>query len=281
MLSRTSAAFQFTAERLAAQSDNLYFWTFTFKSVPIDDNYAMEDYATLMRRLQKHFEWCQGVRVSELHRSHGIHFHCILNSRIPIDRVKRICYGNGHLTGTNRYLDFGRMSVAKCDSNTIGYLGKYLTKQYRRDNEFWGRRRWGCIGGFEPTRCREIEYDTSFHRNYQKLFNGKKIDYVTMLLVSQYSQLWGELHEWPNPYKMRVMNFNTSFKGPRLEYVRVDQETKEDVPVFHSTFTEHRLHCRECARGYGLCTDGWCLWQRELYQRCEKLPRSNFEIESE
>jgi hypothetical protein len=218
LLSRTAAAFTFTAERLAKESPALFFWTFTFKNVPATDEHAMEDWAALMRRVEHHFPECQGVRVCELHRSHGIHFHCIVNVRLPIRKLQELMRGSGLLTGRNRYLDFGRMSVTKCDANTIDYLAKYLTKQYRRAHDFARRRRWGCIGGFKPTRCRDIEYDTIANRNRKSMFGAVKVPFDVMLMIGTYSDLWGEFADWPAKYKAAV------WKNSRVNWMKQYQK---------------------------------------------------------
>src|ERR1022692_4772946 len=125
MINKTACAFQFSVEKLARQSEKLYFWTLTFKSVPIDDLHAMEDWNLLHNRLMWYFRGIQGLRVAELHKSHGIHFHLIVNRRIPLDRMRKVCHGTGHIIGNNRYLDFGRMSVSKCNADVSKYLSKY------------------------------------------------------------------------------------------------------------------------------------------------------------
>ena len=64
----------------------------TFKSVPLDDDAAMEDWHIFSSRLCWHYPELQGVRVTELHRSHGIHFHFFVNIRVPIDHMRKIVF---------------------------------------------------------------------------------------------------------------------------------------------------------------------------------------------
>jgi len=211
LLTKSACAFMFTAERLAKQSEALYFWTFTFKTTPATDEHAMEDWNTLHRRLMMRFPLLEGVRVCELHRSHGIHFHCLLNLRIPIRRVQRICRGNGNLTGPNRYLDFGRMSVSKCDATAIPYLTKYMTKEYRRQNCFFGRRRWGTVGGFKGTLKNNIVVESETTRNKERMFGLARISFPTMIMVSHFTSLWGHVERWP--MKDRALVFRQSLHG--------------------------------------------------------------------
>jgi len=209
MLTKSAFAFYCTSKRLWDIYKEVYFWTFTFKNVPADDETAMEDWHSLHMRLRAAFPYIKGARVSELHKSHGIHFHALLNMRIPIRRVMRICEGSRFMTGRNRYLDFGRMSCDPCDDEgVILYLAEYLTKQYRQDNDFFARRRWGTIGGFEAVHVRDIEYDTPTHRNKKIIFGNSQINYGAMMILSHYSTLWGEVENWPLQYRALVLNNN-------------------------------------------------------------------------
>jgi len=204
LLTKTAAAFTFSAEKLFREYGCIYFWTFTFIDVPINDDYAMEEWHLLHLRLRTHFPGIKGLRVCELHRSHGIHFHVLLNRRIAIERMKLLFGGSGNLIGHNRYLDFGRVSVKKCDKSTIGYLCKYLTKAYRDSNNFGRRRRWGTIGGFKPVRVRDIIYDTPATRNRELIFGTAKCRFATFIMIQHYSHLWGALEHWPAEYRALV-----------------------------------------------------------------------------
>lgn len=263
LLSRSVAAYTFTAERLAAESEKLYFWTFTFKSVPITDEMAMQDWADLMKRLTYYYPMLKGIRVVELHQSHGIHFHCIVNYRIQIDRLRSIFRGNGCLVGgpRTRYLDFGRLSVTRCDPQTILYLSKYMTKQYRDENNFGRRRRWGTIGGLRATRCKDIEYDSPFHQSKQQMFPKVKINYVTMLLLSHYTTLWGHVDDWPREYVLRVCNYEKAALSSMCdkEVGLPQREERHDLPyVFYNA---HLQSCIECNGGASHCERGFKLWQ--------------------
>jgi len=168
------------------------------------------------RRLQKHFPDLRGLRVCELHRSHGIHFHAFFNIRIPIRVMQKIWHGNGHLTGRNRYLDFGRVSVSQCDPQTIGYMTKYMTKQYRDDNFFGRRRRWGTIGGFQANRKNDIEVISEATQNREALFGKARCGYSQLMMVQTYSNLWGSVTEWPMEHRMlclRQSNKITDWAG--------------------------------------------------------------------
>lgn len=206
ILGRSAAAFTLSAQRLLDVWGEMYFWTFTFKSVPINDEYANSDWNDFHSRLKWHFRNLRGLRVTELHRSHGIHYHALVNMRIPIDRVKRIARGTGRINGENRYLDFGRMEVDKVDDPevTVAYLCKYLTKTYKDSYRMYHGRRWGTIGGFKHVQCRDIEYDTLNHRNRRWFFGDEQCSYATLMMMQHYSNLWGSVVDWPIEYRQHI-----------------------------------------------------------------------------
>lgn len=199
LLNKTQAAFTFSCEKFFEVNPEVYFWTFTFRSVPMDDAYAMEDWHTFQARLCREFPWVWGIRVTELHRSHGIHFHFFINARIAIWHMRRLVYGRGFLAGRNRYTDFGRIQVVKCDKDprSIAYLSNYLTKQYRIDNWFGNRRRWATFGGFEGSRCMDIEYVSDATKNRDHIFGMCQCSYTALMMVTHFSNMWGPVRRWP------------------------------------------------------------------------------------
>jgi len=211
VLSRTAGAFWLSAQKLFKQNEKIYFWTFTFNNVPMDDKSAMEDWNLLHKRLRSIFSFrigggdrictLEGLRVAELHRHHGLHFHCLVNERIPLERVKRLCRGNGLPYGERRYLDFGRMSVDACNEDTVDYLCKYLTSTYRKTYQIYGGRRWGTMGGFKHVGVRDVVYDTPWHRSRDWLFRDQKTSYSTCMMIGHYTALWGSPCDWPAEYR--------------------------------------------------------------------------------
>lgn len=262
-MNRSSAAFQFSCERLEEQSERLYFWTFTFKQVPINDEHAMEDYHDFMGRITREWPGMHGVRVSELHRSHGIHFHALLDWRICIRRVKRLAFGNGRINGPWRYLDFGRMTVTQCDRGSMFYMAKYLTKSYRDRYNFGGRRRWGGIGGFDTVKCRDIEYDTPFHRNKPLLFGKNQMDYATMICLSHYSSLWGDLENWPDEAKMKVLNFASRTHRDGSESLG-REPVRERIDLPYRIWLGHLDNCGMCRYGESMCDHGRGLYEKSM-----------------
>jgi len=225
-MTKTQYAFTFSCEELFRQFENIYFWTFTFKSVPLDDSYAMEDWHVLVSRLVHYFPQMVGIRCTELHRSHGIHFHCFVNCRIPIDLMQKIIHGTGNIVGHNRYLDFGRLSVKKCDKSpeSVAYLACYLTKQYREDNWFGKRRRWGAMGGFNVTRCRDIVYESTATRNRTEIFGDMQCSYTALMMVTRFSNLWGPVKDWPQSDVGLVMAQPLANGGSFVKHLRGEEQ---------------------------------------------------------
>lgn len=160
----------------------------------------MMDWNLLAARMQRNFGWLRGLRVCELHKSHGIHFHALVNGRIPVDRMRRLIYGSGHLTGHNRYLDFGRIHVRPCVPSDAEYLSKYMTKQYTKDHWFGLRRRWGTIGGFRQVKKNDIEIISPSTQNRKLLFGEAQVPYATLMATVMFTNWFGELKNWPRQY---------------------------------------------------------------------------------
>src|SRR5262245_50167229 len=117
---KSRIAFQMTAERLFEPGFRVYFWTFTFYELQAD-YVAMKRFRAFLNHLQKVFKDCKwgGVRVAELHKDHGVHFHALINRRLPVEIVRNVakCYG------------MGRIHVKVADKGAAKYLTKYLWKQ--------------------------------------------------------------------------------------------------------------------------------------------------------
>lgn len=218
LMSKTAGAFTFSAEKLFNEYAQIYFWTFTFVTTPIDDATAMEDWNMLHGRIKREFKGIKGLRVCELHRSHGIHFHVFVNVRIPIRRMKQIFRGTGYINGKNRRLDFGRVSVAECNRDTIAYMCKYLTKEYRQAYSFKHRRRWGTVGGFKPVRVRDVIFECDATRNREAIFGKAKCKFATFIMIQHYTALWGKVKDWPFEHRALVMRLSMENNGEWMQH---------------------------------------------------------------
>jgi hypothetical protein len=159
MMSKSKAAFLMSCEKLFEDYGTLYFWTFTFKEVHPDWYYSYA-WARFMRAMQNLYGgMLAGVKVTELHQNHGIHYHCLLNRRVWVGEVRRIGKRHG----------IGRVHVRVAHGGEAKYLSKYMSKR-----ETGGRvlskyiRKWSTVGPFVGIKKRNVEVDCSMSRNVKK-----------------------------------------------------------------------------------------------------------------
>lgn len=187
--SKSRFAFEQSVNLLYEKNPRIYFWTFTFRKVPICDRWAMFAFHSLCRRFHEHWPLAQGLRVSELHKSHGLHFHLLINYRISLQEMLRLAKPWG----------FGRLHVIRSTSVSAGfYLAKYLTKTYSEKNPIYsGHRRWGAVGGFRSVKCRDIYYETDYTRNKATILPDRQFQFPVYLSLLNYSQHFGLYRQWP------------------------------------------------------------------------------------
>jgi len=111
-----------------------------------------------------------GVRVTEVHPGgHGIHFHWIMRGRLPLHRVRKRAKecGFGHIfiarDKSNRF--------RKVDEGAAGYVAKYLTK----GDKLAGVRSWACIGSYNGTKTKDIEFDSQQNRVFRAAYRTAKL----------------------------------------------------------------------------------------------------------
>lgn len=156
-----------TAEGLFQKHKAVYFWTLTFATVKSD-----WEGSKCFRAFLKHLRdvvgkgW-GGVRVAELHKEHGVHYHLLVTERLAVDIVRRVgrCHG------------IGRIHVCKADQAACGYLSKYLSKQKQGPKTEKGRsaRRWAAFGEVERVRVKDLVNDSPmwvFRREHKLCFLG-------------------------------------------------------------------------------------------------------------
>lgn len=130
-MKKTHVAFRFNVDLLKGRS--LYLWTFTQPEC-VDVDYAVRAWAALLRDLIRHLGF-RGVRVFEMHQSHGLHVHVLTDVRYDVDLVRV----------WSRHWGWGRIHVKKIPREKGHYLGKYLSKGDRPEC-FKGRRLWATFG---------------------------------------------------------------------------------------------------------------------------------------
>lgn len=154
-MTKTEFAFTCTAGSLFDESDDVYFWTFTLvKGMP--DWFYGNTWNHFLRAIEDHIDGnVSGVRVIEPHKQHGLHFHALVNRRLSVRFIRRI----------GKRFGFGRIHVKKADSGAVGYLSKYLTKQFAKEHKLHaGIRRWSAFGATRKSRVRDIEVDSPVTR---------------------------------------------------------------------------------------------------------------------
>ncbi len=77
----SEAAFLFSSQTLGKQ--RLFLWTFTFAELlGVKDTRKRWHY--LLTLILRHWPELQGLRVFELHKTHGLHVHMLTNERIQV-----------------------------------------------------------------------------------------------------------------------------------------------------------------------------------------------------
>lgn len=177
-MTKSEVAFRFTAANLFDDCSEVFFWTFTFKEVMADWYYS-NTFCAFLRELQDvHAGTIQGLKVLELHRDHGIHFHCLLSERVSVHVVRRLGLRYG----------IGRVHVKRADRGSIDYLSKYISKQFKQANKlFAGVSRWGTIGPIRKCRVSDVEVSSPYHDALAvlKRFFPKGIPYIVVRACRQ------------------------------------------------------------------------------------------------
>ena len=155
MFSKSEVAFLLSCEKLFEEEKEVYFWTFTFVKV-MPDWWISRTFGEFMRALRDIYkDGIRGVKVIELHQTHGVHYHALLNKRIYAGMVRRV----------GRRYGSGRVHVKRANKGAVGYMVKYLSKQFRKENKFFsGAARWGTIGTFRGVKVGDIELENNYTR---------------------------------------------------------------------------------------------------------------------
>jgi hypothetical protein len=162
-MTKSKAAFMLTCDRMFKSHSKVYFWTITF--------YELHDDWECSRRFSKFIDLLRkrigngwgGVRVSELHKERGVHYHMLITRRIPADVVRAV----------GRYYGIGRVHACVADTDASAYLGKYLSKQREGAKTESGRsaRKWAKFGQVEHVRVSDLVNDSPMwlYRREKKL----------------------------------------------------------------------------------------------------------------
>lgn len=168
-MNRSQVAYNLSCALLFRQEQPIYFWTFTFDKLYPDWflSRAWGDFITDLGNL--YGGRLKGIKVAELHETHGIHYHALLNKRIWVEVVRRI----------GRRYGIGRVYVLRATPGAIAYLEQYI-KPSGQSRMSPGIRRWSTVGGFDGVKCRDIDIDSPYHRvilEMQQLTGIKKVSW--------------------------------------------------------------------------------------------------------
>ena len=92
-------------------------WTFTFAAV-LDVKATRKRWNHLLTLLKRRWPKLAGLRVFELHKSHGLHVHLVTNRWIDVNVARELAFMAG----------WGRIHVMRIPPERASYLAKYLSK---------------------------------------------------------------------------------------------------------------------------------------------------------
>lgn len=176
-LTRSKAAFRLSCatffEQVREGKHQAYLWTFTLRRCT-GVKEAFQAWNKLAKSLWKygiHPETGEGtifgLRVAEFHPGgHGVHFHVLVNRRIPIEAVRRRAEKFGFF-----WIDVRR--AQDNEGRMGGYLSKYLSKTDRAPC-MKGRRLWQAFGQWGQTRCKDVEIRSEFVAAFKARRKGLK-----------------------------------------------------------------------------------------------------------
>ncbi len=156
-MTKSRAAFLLSLQQLSRRHghrpDELYLWTFTLPAVmSIKEAKAM--WNNLLTQLHERWPLLRGIRVFELHDTHGLHVHLVTSGWMFVGDVRVIAEQVG----------WGRINVRTIP---VAAAGNYLSKKFnRREPCLRGWRLWESIGDWVSTKVKDVVVDSPFTRIY-------------------------------------------------------------------------------------------------------------------
>lgn len=151
-MKKTKAAYLFATQTLG--KDSLYMWTLTFKQV-LDIKATRKRWNYLLTLIKRRWPQLCGLRVFEMHKSHGLHVHLVTNRFIDVNEMRLLAIKAG----------WGRIHVKRIPAERAVYLAKYLSKD--RPECLKGWRLWAGFGNWDWTRVKDVVFDSPFSRIYR------------------------------------------------------------------------------------------------------------------
>ena len=191
-------AFLFSLDTLWHLSlGHLWFWTLTFVTAQEDavGAAAWSDFQDAA--CKSILKGVRGVRVFQLHRSHGIHVHFVCDKRLAFWRVAKLAGRFG----------FGKIDVAKVRPvrsggvwRLPGYLARDMGKACREKRRWLGRRRlWGAFGPWrnERTRVSDVKVEGDAVRLAREGGLTHRLDTYGWAQLAGFSMFGDSVHDFP------------------------------------------------------------------------------------
>ncbi|MEO7931541.1 MAG: hypothetical protein ABIT76_00135 [Chthoniobacterales bacterium] len=129
-------------------------WTFTFAEL-LDIKDTRKRWNHLLTLLKVRWPKLCGLRVFEMHKSHGLHVHLVTNQWIDVNAARVLAAQAG----------WGRIHVMQMPVERAAYLGKYLSKERPPCLKRW--RLWAGFGDWDWTRVKDVVFESRFCTIYR------------------------------------------------------------------------------------------------------------------
>ena len=222
-ITKSRAAFLFSAQRLAEISRRLYFWTFTWE----EEWLALEIYrrswnrftTALQRRTKADFA---ALRVWEEHQGgHGLHVHMLANERLDVNLVRVLAKRAG----------IGRINVRRAVQRDAEYLAKYMTKR----GKIRGVRQWAALGNWQHTKVSDVEVESDDGKLLRTIYRSPAVQALPT------RRRWGEARRIF--FQFMRAGMNPSELGPKLAQIsKVNRDANEprDITIIWADGTVER-----------------------------------------
>lgn len=184
---RSHQAYHYSVARLVAyakvNNQKLYGWTFTFTEKMPQHMYRGY-WQGFIRDFGNHWRNegrmpLAGVKVTQLHKLGGIHYHAILNQRIPVGMVRRL--GRKWKIGIIHAVKLGSITGAR------KYFGRYIGREVGGQKLARNQSSWECMFGFAGCRVNDIKRETAytFACRLVKQLMGRKLTYLELRQICE------------------------------------------------------------------------------------------------
>jgi len=211
---KSAGAFGHNIKFLANNTEQMYFWTFTFPVVLHPKDGALK-WQGLCRELRRSVGF-RGVRVFELHpNGHGLHVHVATPDFYDVNLVRNISNRHG----------FGRLNVKRWCMNDIEQAAQYMGKYLMKSVKSWGgvslkgMRWWDVFGMDDKIRVKDVWVESTRRKIWDVL------DYTLVCLLANFQSSVAEGSKKYLMAKMEIVNavyfdkYDTSCCGSSMAFM--------------------------------------------------------------